>query len=151
MIYNKEDFDTVKAFGEALSATRDAVRHFVQKRLKEQSIDLTFEMLEVMTIIFEKGKMNQQEIANSLRKDKTSVTYLIDNLTKRGLVLRVGGNDDRRNKIIHLTQNGEQLESILSGIVKEFHKTAGKDLTPDYFKMLTQALLKIKKNISVEE
>jgi DNA-binding MarR family transcriptional regulator len=138
----------IKALGEAVSDVRDAMRHFVQRRLREENIDLTFEMLQVISTLMEQGEINQQEIANLLNKDKTSITYLLDNLTKRGLVTRMEDPNDRRNKIIHRTEAGRQLTDQLTPIIQELHATVSKGLSADYLKNLTASLLVIKSNLS---
>jgi DNA-binding MarR family transcriptional regulator len=146
-VKSSEDIVHIKALGEAVSIVRDAMRHFVQRRLREENIDLTFEMLQVISTLMEQGEINQQEIANLLNKDKTSITYLLDNLTKRGLVARVEDPNDRRNKIIHRTEAGRQLTDQLTPIIQELHATVSKGLSADYLKNLTASLLIIKSNL----
>ncbi len=126
------------------------MRHFVQRRLREQHIDLTFEMLQVINTLAEKGEINQQEIANLLNKDKTSITYLLDNLTKRGLVVRIEDPNDRRNKIIHMTEAGREITDLLTPIVEELHEKASGGLSADYLKNLTRSLQVIKSNLEAE-
>lgn len=145
-----EDIVHIKALGEAVSDVRDAMRHFVQRRLREQNIDLTFEMLQVISTLMERGEINQQEIANLLKKDKTSITYLLDNLSKRGLVMRVEDPNDRRNKIIHMTEAGRQVTDLLLPIVEELHEKVSKGLSADYLKNVTRSLLVIKNNLGGE-
>lgn len=145
-----EDIVHIKALGGAVSDVRDAMRHFVQRRLREQNIDLTFEMLQVIYTLMEQGEINQQEIANLLNKDKTSITYLLDNLTKRGLVMRVEDPSDRRNKIIHMTDAGRQVTDLLTPIVGELHAKVSKGLSADYIKNVTRSLLVIKSNLEEE-
>ena len=140
----------IKALGEAVSNLRDGMRHFVQRRLREQHIDLTFEMLQVINTLAEKGEINQQEIANLLNKDKTSITYLLDNLSKRGLVVRIEDPNDRRNKIIHMTEAGREITDLLAPIVEELHKKASSGLSTDYLKNLTRSLQVIKGNLEAE-
>lgn len=142
-----DDIIHIKALGEAVSVVRDAMRHFVQRRLREENIDLTFEMLQVISTLMEQGEINQQEIANLLNKDKTSITYLLDNLTKRGLVTRMEDPDDRRNKIIHRTEAGRQLTDQLTPIIQELHATVSKGMSADDLKNLTASLLIIKSNL----
>jgi DNA-binding MarR family transcriptional regulator len=147
-VNSTDDIIHIKALGEAVSDVRDAMRHFVQRRLREENIDLTFEMLQVISTLMEQGEINQQEIANLLNKDKTSITYLLDNLTKRGLVTRMEDPNDRRNKIIHRTEAGRQLTDQLTPIIQELHATVSKGLSADYLKNLTASLLVIKSNLS---
>ncbi|TWW01594.1 MarR family winged helix-turn-helix transcriptional regulator [Chitinophaga pinensis] len=150
MVKSPDNIIHIKALGEVVSNLRDAMRHFVQRRLREQNIDLTFEMLQVINTLSEKGEINQQEIANLLNKDKTSITYLLDNLSKRGLVRRVEDPADRRNKIIHMTDAGRKITDLLTPIVEELHEKASTGLSVDYLKNVTRSLHVIKGNLEVE-
>lgn len=145
-----EDIVHIKALGEAVSHVRDAMRHFVQRRLREENIDLTFEMLQVISTLMERGEINQQEIANLLNKDKTSITYLLDNLTKRGLVVRVEDPNDRRNKIIHMTDAGRKVTDLLIPIIEDLHATVIRGLSAEYLQNVTRSLLIIKSNLQEE-
>ena len=71
-----------------------------------------------------KDAVKQQEIADSIHKDKTSLTYLIDNLTRRGLLERKEDSTDRRNKIIVLTEKGKQLQTLIEPWIEELFDSA---------------------------
>ncbi|MFT3822938.1 MAG: MarR family transcriptional regulator [Chitinophagaceae bacterium] len=108
-------------FNELVNVRLD-MKQRVERRLKTIiGIDITYEMLQVLRVLWNSGgKINQQEIANIVNKNKASLTSLIDNLTKRGLVERTEDDADRRNKIIVLTKLGkayqDKLQPTLSGI-----------------------------------
>jgi DNA-binding MarR family transcriptional regulator len=94
-------------------------------------------MLQVLTHLWEKDGVNQQELANLLHKDKASLTYLIDNLSKRGLVKRTEDVDDRRNKIITLQPEAIRLRNVLRPWVDEMYAIAGKDIPVQQLKEAT--------------
>src|ERR1043166_8269350 len=94
--------DILSAFTSAMVMAQSEFKVFIRNKLKASSIDLTFEMLQVLLLLWKKDDVNQQELANLLHKDKASLTYLIDNLSKRKLVRRSEDPDDRRNKRITL-------------------------------------------------
>jgi len=109
------------AFGRSMSEMRNAIRQHIQVKLKEHNIDITFELLEVMALLWRKDGINQQELADIAIKDKSSMTYLIDNLVKRNLVKRVEDEIDRRSKRIFLTQDGKLLQKkIHPWIIKTY-------------------------------
>jgi DNA-binding MarR family transcriptional regulator len=57
-------------------------------------------------------------------RDKSSMTYLLDNLVKRKLVKRVEDDNDRRNKMIYLTKEGNNLREQLNPWVAEVYEMA---------------------------
>lgn len=103
-------------------------RAFIRNKFKEQNIDLTFEMLQVLIHLWKKEGINQQELANLLHKDKASMTYLIDNLSKRNLVQRSEDRIDRRNKLITLTPQGLALKNVVRPWIAELYTVAGKNI-----------------------
>src|SRR3954463_12491546 len=94
-------------FGRAMTEMKNYVRQQIQVKIKEHQLDITFELLEITAILWRKDGVNQQELADVVVKDKSSMTYLIDNLVKRNLVTRVEDEIDRRNKRICLTAEGK--------------------------------------------
>ena len=129
-----------EVFSQLAAATIKAqseFKSFLRNKFKEHQIDLTFEMLQVLTHLWEKDGVNQQELANLLHKDKASLTYLIDNLSKRGLVKRTEDADDRRNKIITLLPEAIRLRHVLRPWVDEMYAIAGKDISVQQLKDAT--------------
>jgi DNA-binding MarR family transcriptional regulator len=110
---------------------RNLTRKHIQKKIKEQGINLTFEMLEVMGSLWRKDGLNQQEIADRTLRDKSSMTYLLDNLIKRKLVKRSADENDRRNKLIFLTKEGLILKDILYPWVAEVYGQASEEITSE--------------------
>jgi DNA-binding MarR family transcriptional regulator len=78
-------------------------------RINEYDPSLSFELIEILGLLWRNNGINQQEISNQISKDKSSITYLINNLTKRGFVERIENKNDRRNKQIFLTESGKNL------------------------------------------
>jgi len=95
-------------------------------KLKEAGIDISFEVLEIIKILHHRNGANQQEIADLLFKDKSSMTYLVDNMVKAGLAIRKEDEADRRNKLIFLTDKARQLREQLVPMANFcFHFTPG--------------------------
>jgi DNA-binding MarR family transcriptional regulator len=107
---------------------RDELRQYMQKKFKENSIDLTYEMHQVMACLWKKDGVNQQELADQTLRDKAGITFLIDNLSKRGLVKRQEDPDDRRSKLIFLTSSGKKLEQKIQPWVNELLTLAGNNV-----------------------
>lgn len=73
---------------------------------KANGINLTAEQFLVMDALWNQGEMTQQNIAYIIQKDKNSVTQFIDNLEKKGLVVRSIDASDRRVNNIELSKTG---------------------------------------------
>src|SRR5882762_1176716 len=124
----KTKSQVIVEFTRKIVTVNTAYRQFLQCKLKEHHVGLTFEMLQVMACLWNKDGINQQEIANITVKDKASMTYLIDNLTKRGLVSRLEDSNDRRNKLILLTEKGKLLKNKMQPFINEMHEVSGRNI-----------------------
>lgn len=117
--------------GRTMAELRIYTRQQMQIKIKEHGINITYEMLEVMGCLWRKDAINQQEIADLTLRDKSSMTYLLDNLVKRKLVKRVEDEDDRRNKLIYLTREGKNLKEQLYPWAAEVYGMASEGVDPD--------------------
>ncbi|HCN84770.1 MAG TPA: MarR family transcriptional regulator [Sphingobacteriaceae bacterium] len=124
-----------------------SLKTFLRNKIKASNLDLTFEMLQVLKFLWNNQNANQQEIANMTLKDKASLTYLIDNLTKRNLVFRTEDKDDRRNKLISLTPEGLALKEIIEPWIDEMYTLAGKEISPELLTSGTTLFKKINDNL----
>jgi len=128
---NKTNVELAVDLGSIMQELRNLTRKYIQKKIKEQDIDLTFEMLEVMGCLWKKDGLNQQEIADRTFRDKSSMTYLLDNLIKRKLVKRSADENDRRNKLIFLTKEGVSLKEILYSWLADVYGLASGDASSE--------------------
>jgi len=134
-------------FISGVSKTILALKTFLRNKIKASNLDLTFEMLQVLRCLWDRENTNQQEIANITLKDKASLTYLIDNLSKRNLVLRTEDKVDRRNKLISLTPEGIALRNTIEPWIDEMYSWAGKEISSEHLSGGTTLFNKINTNL----
>ncbi len=103
-------------------ALRVGIKQFYFQKVKELNLDVTYEMVQVLGALWREEELNQQEIADSVQKSKASVTPLIDNLCKRGLVQRIPDPLDRRNNKISVTDKGKEYQEKLEPVQIELYK-----------------------------
>lgn len=79
----------------------------------EAGLNVRVEQIPVLIAIYCQGPLSQQELANILSRDKSSIQRTIVTLSRNQLVSI--GNDrlDKRKNIISLTEYGKQLTSML--------------------------------------
>lgn len=108
-----------------LLKTRMTFRQTLQKLLKLHNFDMTFEMLQIMSRLWAEQGVSQQYLAEKTAKDKASLTYLINNLEKKGWVVRRKDITDQRNKLIFLTPEGEALAGQVKPLISSVYNHAG--------------------------
>lgn len=86
------------------------LKQYTSTVLRQSNIGLTPEQFLVIDILWNQGPMSQQKIADSIRKDKNSVTKLVNALEKKNLVRREQDIRDHRSKIITLTKKAEGMK-----------------------------------------
>ncbi len=133
--------------GRIMTELRNYIRQHIQLKIKDHGVKLTFEMLEVMSCLWKKDGINQQEIADRTLRDKSSMTYLLDNLVKRKMLYRVEDNIDRRNKLIYLTKEGTMLKELLNPWLTEVYVKAAKDIDLKDFEQSVYLLKKMVCNL----
>jgi DNA-binding MarR family transcriptional regulator len=134
-------------FGRSMTEMRNLLRQHVQEKLKVLQIDISFELLEVLSLLWRKDGVNQQELADTAVKDKSSMTYLIDNLVKRNLVTRKEDESDRRNKRIFLTDQGKQLYQRLYPPVLAMYRQATAEVDAAEIEKAISLVIKMNENL----
>ncbi|WP_291914646.1 MarR family transcriptional regulator [Chitinophaga sp. CB10] len=123
-----------------MAEMRNSLRQYVHVKIKENNWDISMELVEILGLVYRRGGLNQQEIADIIVKDKSSMTYLIDNLVKKGLAERTEDQRDRRNKLIYITEKGKLLMEKLNPWVTEMYEKATRELqTKDVLNALSVA------------
>lgn len=127
-----------------------AFRQFIQSNLRELKTDLSYEMLQVLEVLWRQDGLRQQALADATFKDKASMTLLINNLEKRGLVKRKEDAADGRNKLILLTKAGSRLQTQILPVLDELYQLAGKNITMATLTQAMETLESVQTNISAQ-
>jgi MarR family transcriptional regulator, organic hydroperoxide resistance regulator len=75
-----------------------------------KKINVTVEQFAVLVLLFYHDGINQQEISESLNRNKTTVARVISNMERNKLIIRVTDKTDARGKLIYLTTKGKAIQ-----------------------------------------
>ena len=89
-----------------------------------------------------------KELAAKINRDKSTTTVLVRKLEQDGLVTTTPSPDDRRNKILTLTEKGAEYNSIMKKLSKELLAKFYKGFTEDEIEEFSGFLERIEKNFS---
>ncbi len=92
--------------------------HLMQKA----EIPLQMEQIPVLVIVCAKKELSQQEIADILGRDKSSVQRTIVILEKKGFVKVFQDDHDKRKNVVLPTKNAYSLVEKIKNIVKQVEK-----------------------------
>ena len=91
----------------------------------------------VLAVLRELGSLPVVDLAEAALSPQPTVTHALRRLEKKGLVSRAHGPDDRRQRIISMTQAGSALTEALIAEAKQLETQALSD-ADDVSELLTQ-------------
>lgn len=125
----------MQSFVKAMLKAQSLYRQIIQRKMKEHNIDISFEMLHIMKNLRYTDKINQQELANLTDKDKSSLSYLIKNMEKRGFIIRIESKEDKRSKLVLLTEEGKRIHDEIVIIVNDVYEKLEKESNREHMQI----------------
>ena len=129
----------------AMERTHKALFSKLEKNI--QSFGLNISEFGVLEMLHHKGVQPVQKVADKILVTSGTITYVINKLEQKELVIRKKCEKDKRIFYVHLTEKGEEL---ISGIFKE-HKSyideLFKGLDEEYKKELLKNLLELRREV----
>jgi DNA-binding MarR family transcriptional regulator len=147
MVKHSQKSETAREFAYLTFELRDVLRQFLQQKFRENNIDLTYEMHQIMACLWKSDGLRQQVLADKTLKDKASLTCLVDNLSKRNLVARFEDASDRRSKLIFLTAEGKELGKKVEPWIAELFAMVSKNLEMKTIKQSTKMVQQMIGNV----
>jgi MarR family 2-MHQ and catechol resistance regulon transcriptional repressor len=89
----------------------DSVRSRLERRLLR--LGLTENQFGVLETLLHLGPLHQRDLGRKLFTTGANITVIVDNLERRGLVLRTRDTADRRLVAVSLTPEGKRLVEAL--------------------------------------
>ncbi|REK74964.1 MarR family winged helix-turn-helix transcriptional regulator [Paenibacillus paeoniae] len=101
----------------------------------------------VMALLLKQQGLTQNEIADQLRKDKSSMTRMLASLEKKGFIKREGCPNDRRCMKVYLTDEGESLRGYIDMITETTKEQFERDFSKEEKEELIRLLAKFRMNV----
>lgn len=101
----------------------------------------------LLRLLKDKGSHTFVDIANFMFIEKPSVTRLVQKLVELGYVETVAGRD-KREKLVQLTANGEEIVQEIQAQLKPFFEEALAGVSKQEIEIATQVLANICANIN---
>jgi len=122
------------------------ITKFVNHKLK--AIQLTNEQNLLMSLLWEREGISQNEIAAKLNKDKAGIARMISTLEKKGYIRRKSCPSDKRSVEVYLTDEGKKLGEDVIPINKSIIQAINKGLTDEEMAELRRLLRKVRENVN---
>jgi DNA-binding MarR family transcriptional regulator len=120
------------------------------QRLTVKDANLTPPQYAVLHLLWVKDQRPFKEIADHLQCARATVTGIIDNMEKKGLVVRVPNPADRRSLLATLTDEGRKIQQKTPELEEIYHSCCS-GLTPLENQQLSFLLNKLNHSINFKE
>ncbi len=141
------NFDISLIFAVLNGRVSAAINRKLAGDLKANGIQITPEQMTVLSLLWKKDNVSQQELCNATFKDKPNMTRLIDALEAKGYVVRISDERDRRNNLINLTAKGRAAEEKAFDVANQTLRKALNNATIEELKDGQNLLKKIFNNM----
>ena len=112
-----------------------------------QGFDLNISEFGVLEMLYHKGEQPVQKLAEKILVTSGTITYVINKLERKELVIRKKCNNDKRVYYVYLTDKGEKLISTIFPKHKEFIDDLLIDLSEDDRRNILKDLIALKNAI----
>lgn len=133
------------------SVAATAVQRRLQRHFREAGLEITVEQWSVLYHLWKEDSLSQQELCNKTHRDKPSITRLVDNLEKQGLVERKASEGDRRVNRICLTNSARKLQDTTIDLANKTMAEALEDVSKEEIETVKKVFQKVYDNLTKEQ
>lgn len=124
-----------------------AIARRLQKKFNASGLQLTIEQWSVLYQLWKDDGKSQQELCSATFRDKPSITRLVDNLEKLGLVKRVPSENDRRINKVFLTKGAQKLQEQTMQLAEETLNEALQGVPAAHINLCKEVLQQVYDNL----
>jgi len=139
--------DFEENLGRYIGRIHNLFSYKLNQLLRQYEADITVDQFRLLTHLWKQDGISQQQLAVLVRRDRASVTRMVDILEEQGIISRRADNEDRRINLIFLTKKGKQLEPVASKAAQETLDISQKGFSKADRLVLTELLKKIITNL----
>ncbi|WP_346236262.1 MarR family winged helix-turn-helix transcriptional regulator [Niabella insulamsoli] len=125
-----------------------AIARRLQKKFNTAGLSLTIEQWSVLYHLWKEDGISQQDLCQATFRDKPSMTRLVDNLEKSGLVKRGPSKTDRRKNLITLTEKAKAIEAQCHHFASETVDEALSGVSNDNIEVCRKVLKQVYDNLT---
>lgn len=131
-----------------IDQTTKKQKHYSQKQLDALGANVTVDQWVLLKTVDQFQPISQTELAQRAVKDNASITRTLDILEKKGLIVRMADENDRRKYLIQLSKEGNYFISQYMDTVIDLRKRGTAGFSQEELESLRSMLLRIQENMS---
>ncbi|ABZ85586.1 transcriptional regulator, marr family [Heliomicrobium modesticaldum Ice1] len=100
---------------------RGKVHQFLEQQLRDQGIDdIIVSQGYILAALYKnQGQLTMKDLAQRVKRDKSTITYLVDKLIRNHYVIKVKCQEDQRVTWVKLTDKGIAFQPIFDEISRK--------------------------------
>lgn len=145
---NYQSYVLANSVGFQINDTAKLVTNRLNLNFKNNGYPVTHEQWSIMIRLWEEEGLTQNKLATLTKRDQPSVSRLVNNLEKSGLVKRMPHPIDKRTNLIFLTSKGKKIQV---GLIEQAQKTIediSEGIEQEDMDIFLRVLNKVKDNLS---
>ena len=123
-----------------------AVARRLQKNFRNAGLEITIEQWSILYHLWKEDGLSQQELCTRTFRDKASITRLIDNIEKLGLVERIASKDDRRVNMVYLTDAAKPLHEATYNLANQTMNEALQGISKEEIEIVKSVFQRVYEN-----
>ena len=127
----------------AMARTYDDLFFQIEKNVQEFGLNIS--EFGVLEMLYHKGDQPVQKVAEKILVTSGTITYVINKLEKKNLVIRRKCDKDKRVFYVSLTEEGREFIDHIFPKHKDFIDNLFKDLDEENKRQLLENLIKLRK------
>lgn len=137
--------------GALIHQTANYIDTYIDSILSTKDVYLTaMEGMTMQTIYHKDGPLFAKDIMKITQVSKATTSQTLNSLVKKGLIIMQTKENDKRSKIIYLTDKGKVTIIKFDLIFSEITKAIEKDFTPEEKETIIRLLEKTRHNVSIK-
>ncbi|WP_339149641.1 MULTISPECIES: MarR family winged helix-turn-helix transcriptional regulator [unclassified Sutcliffiella] len=144
---SEDNYRLDNSIGYKLFHASRLINNRINKYFKENNFPVTYEQWQILSRLYEKDGLTQNQIAELNEKDQPSVSRLIVNMVNRGLVIRSPHPSDARINIINLTEHAKESEHALKSLANQTIQDATREIDSEDVAQCLRMLDQIRENL----
>ena len=145
------DIEIENSIGPWLGKTAKIVGCHLHEEFERAGLDITKEQMLVLKKLDEHGDLSQNDLAELIFRDKSSLTRLLTTIERKGYIRRLRSLEDQRVNLVHLTNKGKLMWEKTKPVVLGVFQRMRSDLTVKEIDQFIETLKKIQGSLKRSE
>ena len=114
----KNKYTFQNSLGYLVNSASRIIRKYLNQEFIKKGYSVTGEQFDILLHLWDTDGQHQQQLAEALYRDKTTITRAINSLEALNLVRRISNKKDKRQKLVYLSKSGEKIAKELTSLAQ---------------------------------